>query len=171
MTTFSTLPRRFHVLLVLTLLLIIGMNLVKPMPWLSWLFVPSIALFIGLSAYYLQRSRQKLSILTLLVPTLLMSLSYFVLFPYYRFQQDDFLDNKYTKMCGDEPSPNAPDVIFCSAETSCRINGNRLHLGYNGLDGKPLHGEIVQREWRLTDGGVVHIRFYPYPQINQYCIK
>lgn len=169
MKNFAQLPRLFHVGLMLSLLLIIVAAAVLPLPILSLLFLPCLILFIGLSIYYILKSKHKLAIIAIVTILSLFLLSAYVIAPYYRFQQDDFLENKVLKMCGNEQSANAPDFIFCDTQTPCHIKNNHIYLDH-GRDNQPLQGTIIKREWRIYDGGVVYLKFYPYSQINRYCL-
>ncbi len=94
----------------------------------------------------------------------------FVLVPYYRFQQDDFLNGAHLKACGDEYSPNAPDVLVCTPE-SCQVSNHNVDFGYSGRNNQPLKGVIIKREWRIYASRVVDFLFEPYIEKNRYCLK
>ncbi len=157
----------FHIVLMSGLILFIGVNIF--MPFLPWLILPSLVVLIALSIYHLLKSKYKLPIIGILSTVFLVLLFRYVVIPYHRFQQDDFLYHKMGKMCGNERSPNASDFIVCDV-AFCTVKDNIIDLGHHGRDDKPLKGEIVKREWRMVDE-VVHIKFYPYEQINTYCLK
>lgn len=163
----DNLPPMFHIALMLGLILFIGVNVF--MPFLPVLILPCVAVLIALSIYHILKSNDKLPIIGILFVVCLLLLFRYVIIPYHQFQQDDFLYHKMGKMCRNERSPNASDFIVCDP-AFCTVRGNIIDLGHHGRDDKPLKGEIVKREWRLIDE-VVHIKFYPYEQINTYCLK
>lgn len=159
---------RLHLLLIGGLVILILMGLI--LPQFALLLLPCLFLLIVLLGYYIFKSKHRVKIIVGLMFLFIVFLISFVLVPYYRFQQDDFLNGVHLKACGDEYSPNAPDALICTPE-SCQVSNHNVDFGYSGRNNQPLKGVIIKREWRIYDGGVVYFQFEPYIEKNRYCLK